>query len=116
MIVVTASHILTLLLATTMVGKVEALCGFGKVVYPNRYLQFPVTKIRVPPYADIGTRWRTSDGQFDCTVFGVDTSRPYVLEVSCCLVKSTDLEPWGEVKKRRLLSGIHQIFMEGALN
>lgn len=115
MMVITTSPILILLLATSKVEKVEALCGFGKVVYPNRYLQFPSTKITVPPYADIGTRWRTPDGKFDCAVFGVDTLRPYVLEVSCCLIKSTDLEPWGEVKKRRLLSGIHQIFMEGAL-
>ncbi|KAL5966293.1 hypothetical protein TSMEX_005954 [Taenia solium] len=115
MMIVTISHILTLLLATSTVGKAVALCGFGKVAYPGRYLQFPTTKIKVPPYVDIGTRWRTPNGKFDCAVFGVDALRPYVLEVSCCLIKSTDFEPWSEVRKRRLLSGIHQIFMEGAL-
>ncbi|KAH9278602.1 PEST proteolytic signal-containing nuclear protein [Echinococcus granulosus] len=101
--------------STSTVWKVEALCGFGKVVYPDRYLHFPTTKVAVPPHTDIGTRWVTPEGHFDCTVFGVDSLRPYVLEVSCCLIKSTDLEPWGEIKKGRLLSGIHEIFMEAGL-
>ncbi|VDM32446.1 unnamed protein product [Hydatigera taeniaeformis] len=115
MMAVIALHILTILLAMLTMEKVEALCGFGKVIYPNRFLQFPITKIVVPHHADIGTRWVTPDGHFDCTVFGVDALRPYVLEVSCCLIQSTDLQPWGAIKKRRLLSSIHQIFMEGAL-
>lgn len=112
-IAVNATHIIMifLLCPNTIVG----LCGFGKVAYPHRHLHFPYSDIKIPDHAEIGTRWVTSDKLFDCAIFGVDIERPDILEASCCLIGSTDVEPWGEVRKRRLLRGIHQIFMEAGL-
>ncbi|KAM7542988.1 hypothetical protein Aperf_G00000018481 [Anoplocephala perfoliata] len=97
---------------------VVGLCGFGKVYYPNRHLQFPKSSIRIPDHATIGSQWveTVENGfKFDCAIHGEGLMQEGILEVSCCLMNSTDVKPWDIFNKRRLLQNIHEVFMEVGL-
>ncbi|VDD82299.1 unnamed protein product [Mesocestoides corti] len=104
-----------LVMIAILLPNVASLCGFGKVKYAEAYLRFPQTKIMLPDNAEVGTKWSTPDGLFDCAVFGVGFPSLDSFEVSCCHTNSSDIAPWEKGKKLRLLRGFLQIYMEASL-